>query len=242
MRDVFVLRIPRRWVRAIVLVAVTAAVVAPATVWAQSVFSDVPDGSTHAEGIEYVADKGITVGCEDDLYCPNDPVTRAQMATFLYRSSGNDPATAASVNADLVDGSSAEQLRSVAEASGGPGCTDVTDVVQTCAQVTIEVPADGKVLVSGHGSVITFGAQTNGFVGVSDSNGTLGAAPSRVGPLDTVATTGDRWRFTAAPIGSFDVSAGTHTFYLNAQRTSPFDQNQVNVGNAYITALFVPNS
>jgi hypothetical protein len=241
MRDVFVLRIPRRWVRAIVLVAVTAAVVAPATVWAQSVFSDVPDGSTHAEGIEYVADKGITVGCEDDLYCPNDPVTRAQMATFLYRSSGNDPATAPSINADLVDGSSAEQLRSVAEASGGAGCNNVTATIQTCAEVTIEVPADGKVLVTGHGSVITFGGATNANIGVSDSTGSLGESPSRVGPLDEGAIT-DRRRFTAAPIGSFDVSAGTHTFYLNAQRSSTFDTNQVNVDNVYITALFVPNN
>lgn len=74
-------------------------------------FGDVSPGYTHAPGIEYVADSDITAGCGDGSdYCPNTPVNRGQMATFLFRSSGNAPGIAPSVRAqtaeraDSVDG------------------------------------------------------------------------------------------------------------------------------------------
>jgi hypothetical protein len=239
--DSYTFHLPRRWVRLAVVIALTAAVVAPATALAFHYFDDVADGTTHAPGIEYVADKGITLGCDSDSYCPNDPLTRAQMATFLYRSSGNDPATPPSVNADMLDGLDSTQFQVLTTSSAGGGCTDVQAAVQTCAQVQIEVPAPGTVIVQGHASVITFGSQTNGYVGVSDSASSIGTSPSRVGPLDASGGGGgERWRFTAAPIGAFTVGAGTHTFYLTAQRTSPFDTNQVNVDQVFVNALFIP--
>ena len=45
------------------------------------------EGNTHAANIDALAAAGITVGCSTDplRYCPNQPVTRAQMATFLNR-------------------------------------------------------------------------------------------------------------------------------------------------------------
>lgn len=46
------------------------------------------DGSVHEANIEAIAAAGITVGCnppKGDRFCPDDPVTRAQMATFLVR-------------------------------------------------------------------------------------------------------------------------------------------------------------
>ena len=53
-------------------------------------FADVdPDGS-HAANIDALAAAGITVGCSRDplRYCPDNSVTRAQMATFLARALG----------------------------------------------------------------------------------------------------------------------------------------------------------
>ena len=41
--------------------------------------------SPFLEDILWMADQGITQGCAVDRFCPNDPVTRAQMATFLDR-------------------------------------------------------------------------------------------------------------------------------------------------------------
>jgi hypothetical protein len=47
-------------------------------------FSD--DSASHYEAdIDAVAAAGITFGCGEDRFCPNDPVTRAQMASFLVR-------------------------------------------------------------------------------------------------------------------------------------------------------------
>jgi hypothetical protein len=46
------------------------------------------DGNVHEGQIEAIAAEGITKGCNPparDRYCPNDPVTRAQMASFLVR-------------------------------------------------------------------------------------------------------------------------------------------------------------
>jgi hypothetical protein len=50
-------------------------------------FSDV-SGSAHVADISAIATAGITAGCAASLYCPYNPVTRAQMATFLTRGFG----------------------------------------------------------------------------------------------------------------------------------------------------------
>jgi Leucine-rich repeat (LRR) protein len=49
------------------------------------IFGDVPVGAFAANFIEQLAAVGITSGCGGGNYCPNDPVTRAQMAVFLVR-------------------------------------------------------------------------------------------------------------------------------------------------------------
>jgi hypothetical protein len=49
------------------------------------VFTDVPADSFAAAWIEQLAAEGITGGCGGGNYCPNAPVTRAQMAVFLVR-------------------------------------------------------------------------------------------------------------------------------------------------------------
>ena len=48
-------------------------------------FRDVPAGSTFDRDIRRIARAGITDGCTTDRFCPNDPVTRGQMAAFLAR-------------------------------------------------------------------------------------------------------------------------------------------------------------
>jgi hypothetical protein len=45
-------------------------------------------GNNHADNIEAIYKAGITTGCDLNHYCPNDPVTRGQMATFLARTAG----------------------------------------------------------------------------------------------------------------------------------------------------------
>lgn len=52
---------------------------------ATGVFADVPTSHWAAAWIEKLAADGITSGCGGGNYCPESPVTRAQMAVFLVR-------------------------------------------------------------------------------------------------------------------------------------------------------------
>jgi hypothetical protein len=54
------------------------------------------DGSTFEDDIDRLAAAGVTLGCNPparDRFCPGDPVTRAQMASFLTRALGLTPVT-----------------------------------------------------------------------------------------------------------------------------------------------------
>jgi hypothetical protein len=42
-------------------------------------------GTNFADDIVWALENGITTGCDPHLYCPKDPTTRGQMATFLDR-------------------------------------------------------------------------------------------------------------------------------------------------------------
>ena len=57
-------------------------------------FADVDAGHWWAAHVERLAELGVTAGCASDPaeFCPDDPVTRAQMATFLSRAFGLNPA------------------------------------------------------------------------------------------------------------------------------------------------------
>ncbi len=49
-------------------------------------FPDVPTSHEFYTFVETVFHNGVTAGCADGGYCPEDPVTRAQMAVFLLKS------------------------------------------------------------------------------------------------------------------------------------------------------------
>ncbi|MEA2001599.1 MAG: S-layer homology domain-containing protein, partial [Actinomycetota bacterium] len=51
-------------------------------------FTDVPAGHVFESQVNWMAEQGITRGCNppiNDQFCPDDPVTRGQMAAFLVR-------------------------------------------------------------------------------------------------------------------------------------------------------------
>jgi hypothetical protein len=49
------------------------------------IFGDVTCPSQYADWIEQLSNEGITDGCAPALYCPDNPVTRAQMSVFLLK-------------------------------------------------------------------------------------------------------------------------------------------------------------
>ncbi len=131
--------------RTALVLLVLAVLAIPATAYATHVFADVSDSNVHAEGIEFMKDSGVSIGCQDGtVYCPDDFVTRAQMGTFMYRLSGNDPATDPSVHAaaaldqfDIAGGDSEITTSSV-----------LVDLPGTSATVSIPEGRTGTVLAT----------------------------------------------------------------------------------------------
>lgn len=63
-------------------------IVVPGAVYASHQFTDVPDSNVFHEGIAWMKDNRVTVGCNPPAYtkyCPNDSVTRGQVAVFFAR-------------------------------------------------------------------------------------------------------------------------------------------------------------
>lgn len=48
-------------------------------------FADVPAGVWYAEPLEWAVDAGLITGFEDSTFRPDEPVTRAQLVSILYR-------------------------------------------------------------------------------------------------------------------------------------------------------------
>jgi hypothetical protein len=71
-------------------------------------FDDVPQSHTFYGDIEWLAAEGITKGCNppaNNLFCPDDAVTRGQMAAFLHRALGGVLTPGAAVTFTDVSGS-----------------------------------------------------------------------------------------------------------------------------------------
>jgi S-layer homology domain len=48
-------------------------------------FTDVPASSPFCPDVIWLAEYGITNGCAPSQFCPNEDVTRLQMAAFMHR-------------------------------------------------------------------------------------------------------------------------------------------------------------
>ena len=73
---------------------------------AASIFADVPADAYYAKAVEWAVKKGITNGKANGLFGSNDPCTRGQIVTFLWRAAGSpSPKGTATVPADVLPGS-----------------------------------------------------------------------------------------------------------------------------------------
>jgi S-layer family protein len=113
--------------RRLVAVGVAALILAlPVAVSASHQFSDVPTSSTYHTSVSRLVGAGLTGGCGGGKYCPNDPVTRGQMAAFLNRGLGRGMQDAGVTEDDhwatfLPDGSGfiAVNFMTIGGAAGG---------------------------------------------------------------------------------------------------------------------------
>ena len=73
---------------------------------AASIFADVPTDAYYAKAVEWAVKKNITNGKANGLFGSNDPCTRGQIVTFLWRAAGSPaPKDTATVPADVLPGS-----------------------------------------------------------------------------------------------------------------------------------------
>ena len=86
----------------------------PTSAMAQEVsFPDVGGDSAHANGVEWMAGQGISIGFTDGTFRPFDDVSRGQMASFLDRALDlpeGDPADFSDVDADSTHGQAIANL------------------------------------------------------------------------------------------------------------------------------------
>jgi hypothetical protein len=75
----FAMRLARAALAAVVLTVSTPLLAAPC-----AGFTDVDDSSPFCVNVEWMKNRGITLGFTPTLYGPNSPVTRLQMAAFMY--------------------------------------------------------------------------------------------------------------------------------------------------------------
>jgi hypothetical protein len=66
-------------------------------------FDDVLPGDWFYNDVHWMDSNGITHGCDATHYCPDDYVTRAEMAAFLHRMAGVQVAAGAHYKRDAAD-------------------------------------------------------------------------------------------------------------------------------------------
>ncbi len=92
------LTVERKHVYLLATIVVLAAMLIPVNAWASNRFNDVPTSNTFHNDIAWLADAAVTLGCGSGSYCPNDFVTREQMAAFMRRLADNQVVDAKEVN------------------------------------------------------------------------------------------------------------------------------------------------
>ena len=120
----------------------------------EQIFFDVPVNAYYYNAVKWAADKGITGGVSPTLFAPDQPCTRAQIVTFLWRAAGSPAPKTMSAFVDVS--ADAYYAKAVAWAvengiTGGTGDGKFSpDATCTRAQaVTFLYRASGSPAVSG---------------------------------------------------------------------------------------------
>jgi len=92
--------IERKHLYVLAVIVTLAAMLVPVGAWASHRFNDVADSNPFHDDISWLANAEVTVGCGDgSSFCPEDAVTREQVAAFMRRLAVNQV-----VDAGRLDG------------------------------------------------------------------------------------------------------------------------------------------
>jgi hypothetical protein len=154
------IRLPRRRLTRLVLVAgVAIAALAPAA-WANHQFTDVPTASPHHDDISTIGRVGITGGCGPGLYCPTQTVQRDQMASFVARTLRALTPVYRTGTSGMAGTGALDLDASPVICQTGTFTPTVSTVVRLDAQVSLEAAASSLMGFSVNGAISTDGGTT----------------------------------------------------------------------------------
>lgn len=193
------------------------AVLAPVAVSAAGGHFTDDDDSMFEADIEWMADSAITLGCNpptNDNYCPDANVTRGQMAAFMHRLADNQVVDAGQLAGE--DPAFYENMVWANDVEFGPLSTTLIQNGMTAAEMTIDVPLDGYLLINATASIYDpdDDMQSLWWIQVDDTvcfpnNNSL----TSVG-LAYASVYANERRQSASPTGAIAVTAGSHTVTL----------------------------
>lgn len=96
------------------------------TVAQASPFTDVASSAYYADAVAWAAEEGIVLGVSETLFCPDQPITRQQLAAVLYRYCGS-PAADGSLTAYPDSGSVAAYAKDAMSWAVGSGIIQGSD-------------------------------------------------------------------------------------------------------------------
>ncbi len=105
--------------KVLLIVAAFALFLVPVAAIAAGGFTDVGDDNIYQADIQWLADAGVTKGCNPPAnteFCPESTVTRQQMAAFMHRLAANRV-----VDAGTVEGMTAAELKGQTGDTGPAG-------------------------------------------------------------------------------------------------------------------------
>ena len=146
-------------------------------------FSDVPADYQFFSWIQKMAQVGITSGCTATEYCPDDTVTRAEMAVFVLRAAfnlllpPNTPVIVSSAPGTLSPGASGSVTitgqntnfaAGVTQVAAGAGITVTNVTVAGGTSLTAQFAVDAAATLGPRSIIVTTGSEEavlpNGFV------------------------------------------------------------------------------
>jgi hypothetical protein len=269
-REVRLRRRGRGWWRVPLALLCVAMLVAMPLGALASHFQDLNPGSVHNADIHAISDAGITRGCIDaQHYCPNDFVTREQMASFLARTAGlgGNPPVANALTAETAqsatnatNATNADNASNANTLGGWPANGLIRSAVGSNSDlIELDDFSEGNDITLDFETIatVTIDAPAPGYVLVSATLSLTADGSDAwvdVCLLDPVA--GLRSSFLPAAIGTtpaatingsispvarFPVAAaGTRTYELRADKQRLSGTGFTIADNATIVALYVP--
>jgi hypothetical protein len=192
----------------------------------------VPNSSPYYNDIAEIAHAGVTLGCGGNNYCPDDFVTREQMAAFMNRLGALGAQKPPVVNALELQGYRADGLVRLAGQTTSIASAVLTNAEVTYLTVQLDAPSLGYVLVN----VALTGREQACTVFCTMQARIRHVQPGAHSPIVTA------WiheRTNIAITYRFAVGPGTNSFETRINRPSAGDGN-MNGWYNQMTALFVP--